>query len=929
MSTVRSVFVHRRAARGSALVLALLAAASLSGVACSRSPGATGQATKTEPKTAAEAPRPFGGLPVAFERNVGQTDPDVAFLSRGGSSTVFLTNDASAVFVMTEAPKRASSSSAKAKTKVESAPKRAADSVVRMKLLGASPAVSVVGDDELPGRANYLVGAAPSHKKDVPRYQRVRAADAYPGIDAVYYGGKDHALEYDFVVRPGADPKVVTLGFEGATRVVRRAGGDLEVGVGGESLVLKAPVAYQVVDGARREVAASYVVSGSTVRFSLGDYDATKTLVIDPLVQFSSYLGGAGAERITCLARDSAGNFYLSGSTTSANFPKNGNLPGQDTLRGGRDAFVTKLNPTASQVLYSTYLGGSGDELMTDAFLGFETGSMRTCAVDAQGRAYVSTTTTSADFPTTAGAFDTTLGGALDSTLSRLNAAGNALEYSTFVGGSSSEYWAMIAIEPTGHAWIVGHTASADFPVKSAIQATKANPGNPDDADLFIARIVPDGSNTTFGTYLGGSSGEYPFDLALDANQNPVITGATSSTNFPTTAGVLQPAYGGGATAGLPHGDAFVTKLNAQGGTATLGFSTYVGGSENDMGQSVAVGADGSIYVGGVTTSTNFPGQVSRPGTTPAFDGFVIKLNATGTQRVFSRLFGEDGLDGVYDVAVNAAGNMFVAGTGTLGSTTVNGCGRPGDKGLLGMLKTDGSGWEYLTPFGEVNSQILVDANDTAYVAGWGASGSIPQIGTVAQPTYGGGTSDAYLMKLDKLPNATATGCGPCTGDFGGAGPRACPQTSPKCLASGECVATGACNTDTDCGGTTSGRVCDAKVCKDGCRGTGGNGCPSGKVCSSTSNAVGTCQNPPPDAGPDAAPDAAVPPVDAAVPPVDAAAPPVDAAAVDLRNDNGSLEGGGVSCSASQGGGEGASGAFAALGLVGLALVARGRRRAK
>ena len=435
MSTVRSVSVPRRAVRGSALVLALLAAASISGLACSRSPGATSQATKTEPKTVVEAHRSFGGLPVAFERNVGQTDPEVAFLSRGGSSTVFLTNDASAVFVMTEPTKRTSP----AKAKVGAPPKRAPDSVVRMKLLGASAGGRGVGGAELPWRANYLVGAAPSHKKDVPRYQRVRAADVYPGIDAVYYGGKDHALEYDFVVRPGADPKLVTLVFDGADRVARRAGGDLEVSVGGQSLVLKSPVAYQTVDGARREVAASYVVSGSTVRFSLGDYDTTKTLVIDPLVQFSSYLGGAGAERITCLARDSAGNFYLSGSTTSANFPKNGNLPGQGTLQGGRDAFVTKLNPTASQVLYSTYLGGSGEEAMTDAFLGFETGSMRTCAVDSQGRAYVSTTTTSADFPTTARAFDTTLGGGLDSTLSRLNAAGNALEYSTYVGGSSSE----------------------------------------------------------------------------------------------------------------------------------------------------------------------------------------------------------------------------------------------------------------------------------------------------------------------------------------------------------------------------------------------------------------------------------------------------------------------------------------------------------
>jgi hypothetical protein len=489
---------------------------------------------------------------------------------------------------------------------------------------------------------------------------------------------------------------------------------------------------------------------------------------------------------------------------------------------------------------------------------------------------------------------------------------------------------------------VTGETASANFPTKNPTQAVRGNLVDPNDIDTFVTRLTPDGSNTTFSTFLGGTAPDYPFDIALDSANNAYIVGATASLLFPTTAGTLQPLYGGGNPGVGPQGDGYLTKFTlAANGTASIGFSTYFGGNREDFGQALAIGNDGSIYLAGVTNSPNFPGQVGRPGdATDEFDGFVMKLNATGTTRVFSKLFGQDQRDGVYDIAVNAAGNVFVAGTGTLGATTVNGCGKPGDKGILGMLKTDGTAWEYLTPFGEANSQIVVDTNDTAYVAGWGASGSVPIVGTVAQPTYAGGTSDAYVLKLDKLPNATVTGCAPCTGDVGSAGARPCTAGLPKCSVSGECIAASTCSVDADCGNTTSGRICEAKACVDGCRGTGGNGCAAPKVCSSTTAAAGTCRDAVADAGPDAAPqdagtdssskDASV--ADASPTPGDASSP-VDAStpvtpAGDPPNDDGSLEGGGIGCSVSDGASPSAGGFLVALGALGSAFAARRRKRA-
>ena len=866
----------------------------------------------------------FGAVPIAFEKNVGQVDAEVSFLARAPGASFFLTRD-EAVFVLSDRGETGDARASQASEEVS-------PSTVRMKLVGANHERTAVGESELPGKTSYLRGKDPARfHTNAPRYERVRVPEAYEGVDVVYHAGEGSSrdrssLEYDFEVRAGASAERIALGFDGADALLRQDDGDLLVRTGERSLTMKAPVAYQTIDGRRREVAADYRVEGSTARIVVGEYDHTAPLVVDPLVRFSSFLGGAAAERVTCLTRDGAGNLYVSGSTTSLDFPKKGALSGQSTLRGGRDVFVAKLDPTGSQLLYSTYLGGTGDEYMTDSFAGFETGAMRTCAVDGTGRLYVSATTTSADFPTTAGAFDQVLGGGQDVTVSRLNAAGNALEYSTFLGGSSSEYWASLALDSTGHVWITGETASADFPTKSPTQAARGNLVDANDIDTFVTRITPDGSNTTFSTFLGGTAPDYPFDIALDSANNAYIVGATSSLLFPTTAGSLQPTYGGGNPGPGPQGDGYLTKFTlAANGTATVGFSTYFGGSREDFGQAIAIGNDGAIYLAGVTNSLNFPGQVGRPGdATDEFDGFVMKLSASGTTRVFSKLFGQEQRDGVYDIAVNAAGNVFVAGTGTLGATTVNGCGKPGDKGILGMLKADGTAWEYLTPFGEANSQIVVDTNDTAYVAGWGASGSVPIVGTVAQPTYAGGTSDAYVLKLDKLPNATVTGCAPCTGDVGSAGTRPCTTGLPKCSVSGECIAASTCSVDGDCGNATSGRICEAKACVDGCRGTGGNGCAAPKVCSSTTATAGTCRDAVADAGPDAAPSDAGP--DSSV--KDASVADATTSA-DARNDQGSLEGGGMSCATSGPPGQSTTLVIGATSVLAALAIGRRRRRSR
>src|SRR2546426_3678024 len=404
--------------KGMVLLLAL-AQASCAPAPAPRTSTEIPQATKPQVLAA------YGKLPLSFEANQGQTEPQVKFLSRGRGYTLFLTHT-EAVLTLTKADAHAKRQISGEATLVE--PEKRAGTVLRMKLVGANPAPEVAGVGELPGKSNYFVGNDPKKwRTNVPTYAKVRYQDLYPGIDLVYYGNQ-RQLEHDFVVSPGADPKAITLAFEGMDGVAIDALGDLVLRAAGSEVRLRQPVVYQEQNGQRAVIPTRYVLKAERqVSFEVAAYDATKPLIIDPVLAYSTYLGGGNSDGGSGIAVDAAGNAYVTGNANSTNFPTTTGAF-RNGLVGFADAFVTKLDPTGSTLLYSTYLGGSN---FNDA-----TG----IAVDASGNAYVTGSTFSNDFPTTAGAFQTTFGSVVDGIGADLGPPRSALIYSTYLSGSSLDH---------------------------------------------------------------------------------------------------------------------------------------------------------------------------------------------------------------------------------------------------------------------------------------------------------------------------------------------------------------------------------------------------------------------------------------------------------------------------------------------------------
>ncbi len=723
----------------------------------------------------------YGRLPLSFEANRGQTAAQVKFLSRGSGYSLFLTGTETVLALSrghdSERARRTGLAPRSRVPEIEEKP-AAATSVLRMKLAGANAAAQVEGIDELPGKTNYFIGNDPAKwRTNVPHYAKVRYRGVYPGVDLVYYGNQQQ-VEHDFIISPAADPSAIRLSFQGAEKLSVDARGDLVLTAEQGEVRLQKPVIYQEVGGVRREVAGGYKVEGSQVSFQVAPYDASQALVIDPVLVYSTYLGGSDFEVAQGIAVDSAGSAYIVGWARSRDFPTQNPL--QPTHAGGDicvshpnfvpapcfDVFVTKLTPQGNALVYSTYLGGSGQ----DRSYGI--------AVDSAGSAYIAGRTQSTDFPTQNNLQPASLKmsyglGLWDGFVTKLNPQGNALVYSTYLGGSGFDFpIGGVAVDSAGNAYVTGMTNSPDFPTKNPLYGFNGAICNsfPFEAkgdikppapclDAFVTKINPEGSALVYSTYLGGSGHEEAWSIAVDAQGNAYLRGFTTSTDFPTTDDAYQRTYGGGSS------DAFVTKLNPQG--SALVYSTYLGGSgDEDQGfHGIAVDSSGNAYVGGATNSTNFPTtpgalQTALGGGTCGspprlcYDAFVAKLNPAGSQLVYSTYLGGSKDDFANHLALDSAGNVYVGGeTNSLDFPTQNPLqpnfgGGPRDA-FVAKLNPDGSALVYSTYLGgsRVDSAygIAVDSTGNAYVAGPTDSTNFPTKNAF-QPNYkGGGTTPPGL----------------------------------------------------------------------------------------------------------------------------------------------------------------------------------------
>ena len=712
---------------------------------------APGPASKSDDAVRVRVIGAFGKLPLSFEANRGQTDSQVRFLSRGPQHTLLLApTEAVLIFITREHPEGVEGQATKAKL---AKPRPATRTALRMTFLGANPDARVTGREELPGKANYFIGNDPAGwRTNVPTYARVHYEDLYPGIDLVYYGNQ-RQLEYDFVVRPGADPRRIALGFRGAQRLEVDPQGDLVLHTAAGAIRQRKPIIYQEVAGRRVEIPGDYVLrDGQRVGFHVAAYDTSLPLIIDPVLSYSTYLGGMEFDEGRGITVDATtGEAYVTGFTNSFDFPTIAGSFQTAFAQGNGDAFVTKLNATGSALVYSTYLGGNGAD------------EGRGIAIDSIGQAYVTGITGSSNFPTTPGAYQTVTGGGsegtIDAFVTKLNFDGSMLLYSTYLGGNGQDSGLGIAVDSNFNAYVTGSTVpffdanTPNFPTTPGAFQTAFGGGG---GDAFVTKLKPDGSGLVYSTYLGGSGSDTGFGIALGTGGNAYVTGSTDSIDFPTTGGAFQTAFGGGL------GDAFVTKLNPFG--AGLDYSTYLGGTRSDEGFAIAVDTGGNAYVTGDTDSTDFPTTTGAFQTvigSPAEfvgDAFVTKLNATGSALSYSTYLGGDGSDQGNGIAVDTSGNAYV--TGFTGSTNFPatagpfGPGGGGDAFVTALNPTGTAPLVFSTYLGgtggDMGMGITVDAmsSPNAYVVGITQSTDFPTTPGAFDTMFNGGFDDAFVAKI-------------------------------------------------------------------------------------------------------------------------------------------------------------------------------------
>jgi hypothetical protein len=635
--------------------------------------------------------RTYAALPQSFEPVAGQ-DKRAEFTSHGVGYTLSVAPNTAHMQLIHAAAR----------------PRQTKSASLQFTLVGANPEARAEAMGLQAGKANYLIGNNPDlWQTGIPQYGRIEYRQVYPGIDVAYYGNHQQ-LEYDFILGPHADPGRIRLAIDGADRIRIDKTGDLVLTVGDAEIRERKPVLYQDTPNGRRPVQGRYVARGKNqVGFEVASYDKNTPLVIDPVVVFSTYFGGTGDDIALSLALDASNNIYISGLTGSPTLHGTYTIGAPSSSGSDTAAFVAKFSP-AGALIFSTFIGGSNDQAFASAV-----------SLDSSGNIYLSGNTSSATFPTL-DPIQKTYGGGDDVFVLELNPSGNALIYSTYLGGSKLDYATGVAVDASGNTYVTGSTESANFPVVNAVQ-----PKLPGTLNTFAVKIAPGGGSFIYSTYYGGSAVDFSNGMTIDTAGDLILYGDTSSTNFPVL-NALQPSFCGwsaGQTVSNNHGwvamlnpagvplyatyicgsvagdavraglvdssgnliisggtesatfptlnafqsvygggteDAFVMRLTS---TGALISSTYLGGNGDDVGRGLALDSTGTIYIVGGTASTNFPTMAPlQSANAGSYDGFLTKMNPTASQLIFSTYVGGSLSDEGYSVKVDSQANAYLVG---------------------------------------------------------------------------------------------------------------------------------------------------------------------------------------------------------------------------------------------------------------------------
>jgi hypothetical protein len=643
---------------------------------------------------------------------------------------------------------------------------------------------------------NYFIGNDPQKwHTDIPSYEAVRYQGIYPGVDVLFYG-RGQSLEYDFVVAPGADAQAIALSIDGVRKLELDSRGDALIGVAGGQVVLQKPVIYQETNGVRREIAGNYSIAHDhLIRFSVAAYDHTQPLIVDPLLNYSTYVGGEGFDSAAGIALDTAGDAYIAGKTTSATFPKMNPVSGTtpaDLSEG--TVFVSELNPTGAALLYSTYLGGSGNGSLGEAATAI--------AVDTASppNVYVTGFTFSPDFPVSTallpyqgqpGPAGTSSGGAAFITKLAPSASGSAqLAYSSYLGGDTSDEGFGIAVDGSGNAYIAGETMSTNFPQKgTAITSGQASTAG----NAFLTEINTTASGAAslvYSTYLGGSGagtgnflpfGDIALGIALDTTSDAYVVGSTTSTDFPTAGTAIS---GSAACGANTNGSAFISVIDTTAQTLTyshcLSGNNYEAAFGINLGTGVPAVATKVAYITGTTGSSNFPvtaNSIPHAGSVANGVAFVSLLNtATGGLQYSTYLGGADSDTG-FSIGSDSLGNAYVTGlTDSVNFPITQGAlevalNNPTGEAFVSKISPNGNGLAdlvYSSFFGGQTMNTLATPDEgfgiavsgtNAYVAGQMASPNMPVSSGAFQTTLrsAGATANGFVADLPLTPTISVS----------------------------------------------------------------------------------------------------------------------------------------------------------------------------